>query len=742
MGGPNGTTPGAPPVYAGQTFGGSTAVADYNTYAIAHGYVDPTGNGLGPYVPFRSTGLLNTALFDGHASILSQDRKQAFSTVEHDLFGKQMQVFGQFLFANTESIGGLAPAPVLSFGPFDSNINVPSNNVYNPFGINLGPDGSLSPRVRSRFIQTGPRVFDNQTDFYHIVAGLKGEFDNGYTYNAAYTYNQGDQIQFTRNAINGAALDEALLPNTDPALAAQGLSRLRGENGFVPMYNIFFSPTDPYPTSRGPNSPDTLKAISTSLFQIGKSTEWDMDGNITGEPFELPGGKLGFAVGGGFRSEALAIDFDGLTRIGKVPGLNAQQPTSGRRDSWAGFVEVRIPITSPANNVPAFHSLDVTAAGRYETFDPGGDAAVPKVGIRWQPINEQLTLRATYSESFVAPTTFDLFGGAAQNNPTLNFPDGTIQATTLNVSNAKLKPVNAQSYGAGIVITPKVIPGLTVNVDYFHIKTKNDIFRVSEQSELDDLNANGSGSTYAPSFHFDDGTQLTTTTPNQITTANYGSMNVPFLNGAQTETDGLDLGLNYRLPLDPAKWGKVNVFANATVVFNYLYDDPSIHNSPNGTTGPYQYRGQYTDRLNGIGGGQGLIPDWQIATGLSWEYRNFTYAVNARFIPEVQDQGDAFAAAGNTDTGGTIAQGGVPYNDYTLDGSTWKIQSWFSIDMQLAYEFKKEGKWYDRTRIALGCNNVTDEAPPVIASSFEDNTDKSSYDILGRFIYFQVTKKF
>src|SRR5262249_12683244 len=154
-----------------------------------------------------------------------------------------------------------------------------------------GVPGNLTfNRVRSRFIQSGPRIFDNQTDFYHIVAGLKGEFDNGYTYNAAYTYNQGDQIQFTRNAINGAALDAALRPNTDPALAAQGLSTLRDSNGnLVPMYNIFFSPTANYPTSMGPNSQATIRAISTSLFEVGKSTEWDADGTITGKPFDLPG---------------------------------------------------------------------------------------------------------------------------------------------------------------------------------------------------------------------------------------------------------------------------------------------------------------------------------------------------------------------------------------------------------------------------------------------------------------------
>src|SRR5882724_2805579 len=239
MGGPNGTTPGSPPVFAGQTFSGVDSVDAYNTYAINHGYVDPTGNGLGPYVAlpgqFRTAGLLNTTLFDGHASILSQDRKQAFASGEYDLFGKQVQFFGQFLFANTESIGGLAPSPVIGLDPINSNINVPADNAYNPFGVALGPDGVPGNltynRVRSRFIQSGPRILDSQTDFYHLVAGLKGEFENGYTYNAAYTYNQGDQIQFTRNAVNGAALDAALLPNADPTLAAAGLSRLRDGNG-------------------------------------------------------------------------------------------------------------------------------------------------------------------------------------------------------------------------------------------------------------------------------------------------------------------------------------------------------------------------------------------------------------------------------------------------------------------------------------------------------------------------------
>jgi outer membrane receptor protein involved in Fe transport len=64
--------------------------------------------------------------------------------------------------------------------------------------------------------------------------------------------------------------------------------------------------------------------------------------------------------------------------------------------------------------------------------------------------------------------------------------------------------------------------------------------------------------------------------------------------------------------------------------------------------------------------------------------------------------------------------------------------------MQLSYEFGKgrHDHWYDGTRLTVGVNNLTDELPPLIADAVEDNTDKNNYDILGRFVYFEITKKF
>ena len=63
----------------------------------------------------------------------------------------------------------------------------------------------------------------------------------------------------------------------------------------------------------------------------------------------------------------------------------------------------------------------------------------------------------------------------------------------------------------------------------------------------------------------------------------------------------------------------------------------------------------------------------------------------------------------------------------------------------MAYEFGKDKAakdWYDGTTVRFGINNLTDNIAPLIASSSEDGTDKGTYDILGRFFYFEVAKKF
>jgi len=658
--------------------------------------------------------LLNTTLFGTH-SIQTQDRRNAFANGSYEIFDKKMELFGSFLFGQTISQGALAPSPVSSLGIY--NILIPANSPVNPFQIALGsPGGASSPRVRTRFVDSGNRFFDYQNELYHFVAGLKGTLEKDYTYQVAYNYNRNDQLALTRNAINGAALDLATQINSDPEQAALGMSQLTLNGRPVPLYDPFALP--------GASSPDTIEAMRATLYQMGVSELWGVGANVTGMPFDLPAGKIAFAIGGGFSSESLALDLDGLTKLGKVPGLNPQMPTpGGHRDSWAGFIEVRIPITSEEKNIAAFRSLEITAAGRFESFDPGGDSTVPKVGVRWQPLDKQLTLRGSYSQSFVAPTVYQLFGGSAVSFDYVNFGANQVQVPMNWVSNPGLTPSDAENYGFGVVYSPDFVKGLTLSVDYYHIKTKNDMYRVGAQAVCDDLNAYGSASQFAYGFFFQDGSQLTTTDPDQVNGDNWGSGVRPYRNGAQQETDGLDIAANYELPTD--NYGKFTFFAAANVLFSYRYGDPEIG-------GPYQYADQFTD-TGPAAGSQGTLPKFVLTVGLTWEIRDFTCTINSRYIPSVIDWADMHPSVGSE------------YSGYTISGNPWTIPDYYTIDTQLAYEFGKrkvEKKWYDGTRIAVGCNNITDNTAPFISSSSEDNTDKSTYDILGRFVYFEISKKF
>ena len=86
---------------------------------------------------------------------------------------------------------------------------------------------------------------------------------------------------------------------------------------------------------------------------------------------------------------------------------------------------MRIPVTSPTWKFPGAYSLEFDIAEREEWYSQNTsattvlkaqhsqfDAQKPKFSVPWQPLDPKwigaLTLRATYSEAFHAPTLPDL----------------------------------------------------------------------------------------------------------------------------------------------------------------------------------------------------------------------------------------------------------------------------------------------------------------------------------------------
>ncbi|MBC7367182.1 MAG: hypothetical protein H7343_10300, partial [Undibacterium sp.] len=44
--------------------------------------------------------------------------------------------------------------------------------------------------------------------------------------------------------------------------------------------------------------------------------------------------------------------------------------------------------------------------------------------------------------------------------------------------------------------------------------------------------------------------------------------------------------------------------------------------------------------------------------------------------------------------------------------------------------------------LLAGVSNITNKTAPFIPDGNEDNTDKRAYDIVGRFYFFEISKKF
>jgi hypothetical protein len=129
-------------------------------------------------------------------------------------------------------------------------------------------------------------------------------------------------------------------------------------------------------------------------------------------------------------------------------------------------------------------------------------------------------------------------------------------------------------------------------------------------------------------------------------------------------------------------------------------------------------------------------PSYNLTPSLTYEYGGWTFYASAHYIPE------------SSDPGGLFPEYNLPEHGFTINNTTqpYRVNDYYTVDLQLSYEFGKgkiEGrKWYDGTRLTAGVNNVADASVPLIPDSQEDNTDKNNYDLVGRFIYFEFSKKF
>src|SRR2546426_6207773 len=497
-------------------------------------------------------------------SFPESERYGAWLSADHKIFGDQMVAYANAFYQNVNTHNELAPPATGSFetkgqtilaipphspiAPGSEPPNTPTHaetglpadafNPFNPF------EQIISGGTRARLAEFGNRLFDNETDAWLSTVGIRGDklFDGTWGYDAGWRYSQ------LKNTVTGQQVSASrfnrILNQADPIFDPNSSQFIGTTTAFNP-FGDFRAPI--------PSNEATVEFARVHPKDLDTSKLATLDATMyTTALFNLPAGGVGLAFGGQFRRESLTETPDMLNVEGDIVGNSPVPPAQGGRKTYAFYAETRIPIFSPTNAIPGFHSLEFTAGGRFEEFlNNDTNVLVPKVGMRWQPFDEQLTLRATWGEGFREPSLEELFSSPTSTLEVTHDPlkGGLLESetNTLITSNPNLQPEDSRSFSGGFVYSPKYAPWLNVSGDFLDIERTGVLTAPLAQQVLDGT---------APGIVERDAGGFIT----RITIANQ--------NLGSQEARGFDFGLYYQRP---TQWGTFTSQTQITYLDEFLF---------------------------------------------------------------------------------------------------------------------------------------------------------------------------
>jgi iron complex outermembrane recepter protein len=691
------------------------------------------------------------------------DRQYLYGSFDRKICGQYFELFADFKYVRTFWDTSMAPGPVNDVftdatHPFlitHAGLSVPIQNPFNPFTVaDYTSAGGFDPRfpqsqssaappgtqfttgVNYRALEVGPRTTKITTDNYEFTGGLKGnlggfgDYFKTWNWETGFRYNEDGRVERDGGTEDRNALRQALL-DTNPATA----------------FNPF---------GFNQNSREVIDKIFATTTHLGRTSLTLEDLKLIGDLFDLPAGPISFALGGEHRTERASDQPDKGTQT-RATTANLIV-TKGSRDVWSVYWELRVPVTSPAWNLPGLYSLELDYQERFDDFSDFGGTERPKFSVRWQPIDSALTIRATYSEAYHAPTLSDLFrgvqgaGGFFVRDPRSPHPEQFPFVGAQFSGNPNLQPEIAYEWTYGAIVTPgkwwSPLQGLTLQADFYHIDLRAVTAILDTQYLIDHEDQFPGQVVRGPS------------TPDDP----FGPIFLLKLNEqnlGRLIQEGWDYELAYSFDtsrLGHGDWGTLTATFNGTYI-----DRVVLQGVPGGSE--QSVVGKLGGGFNAVGGGSFTHNRW---------YTSLFY------------DGSARPALGGLDTGFIVHYIGQywddPFSTPRLKGR--KIREWTTVDWILNYTFNfpasaaqnevagyakdggknptmKGGKdnnvmpvstadysscgwraWLNGTTITLGVNNVFDLAPPFVAGANENGYDEQTANIKGRTWYVALRKRF
>ncbi|PYL93176.1 MAG: hypothetical protein DMF14_01290 [Verrucomicrobia bacterium] len=769
----------------------------------------PAGSGL-PLNPTPGQGLLpgfngggnyygfNFAAFT--PALPPGDRQAYYASFTRDLCDKYLTVFADFKYARSYFDASLAAVPFTP-DPFKSpgtnaffspnGISVPIQNAFNPFTVGdttlvvNGVPVAMTTGVRFRGINdTGPRSekFTYNDSLFDVgLRGQMGEFGDYFkTWNweTGFRYSRNEGTDISVGEVSQPGLRDALL-DTDPATAFNAFGGQFSRNSKVARGRVYV------------NLQNTGE-VELPLYYA----------TLNGDIFNLPAGPLSFALGGEYDAPRFTRTRDPLNTTFQSIGSVDGQGFRVNRDVWAMYQEIRIPVTSPTWNFPGAYSLEFDLAEREEWYSqntsavlPGGafpfqpatstqyNTQRPKFSVRWQPLDPALigavTLRASYSEGFHAPTLSEITPASTQSFPLVSDPFSTETEPQIEeriLGNPHTHPEVAYEWSYGAVYSPKWLKGLTLSADWWHIDMRDIVTALGSQFILDSNPPTPGVQQQGPLVFRGAGTPDDPNGPALLVID-------PSANLAGAVFEGLDYEGIYIFDL--TNFGGPDVGR-----FTYTINGTWLSRArlqPLPSDKPFNINGQF------------VPTSFNLTSSLPWNRFNvslfydgpantwmagFDAGVIVHYIGQYNDDNFDLTSAGVPGLFGVPAPKRQQPATGIFPNRARKIDTYTTFDLIASYTFNlpapvaqqevagyskdggknvrmKDGKeknvmpvstaaynecgwraWLNGVTVSAGLQNVLDSEPPFVAGSFENGYDESLTTIKGRFWYVGLKKRF
>ena len=602
-------------------------------------------------------------------------------------------------------------------------------------------NGTFRFNLRRNYLDLGIRDEKFKRETYRFVGGLRGQFNGDWNYELSANYGEHKEV----NRIQGNVNRQRFLLANDTAVNGAGqivcrsqidaryapASSDRGGNPAVLAADVAACvPLNPFGTGNiSQAAKDYLTVQSTAT---GKITQFDALGFVSGDLsqlFELPGGPIGFSLGGEYRRETLNYTLDPVTQAGyafynAIPSFKS--PSFGVKEA---FAEINLPIFKDS---VIGKELSVRGSGRISKYK-GSPGTIKTYGVEgvYIPIRD-ITLRAAYNRAVRAPNLSELYSAQGQNfapgfadpcsaralangssNRVANCSAAGrpaaydyVYSSSLEIlsgGNPNLRPEVSDSITAGIILQPRFLPGLSVSADYYDITVNKVIASI------------GSAQTIANQCY--DSPNLTNPFCPLFTRAGAsggprgeepfrileGSLLQASANFAQLKARGVDTQINYRRNTG---FGKLSLHALWThVLKNESYTDP--------------LRPTFVDVTKGELGD----PDDQVNFDASITHGRFTLGYGLRWIDKMYL---------NTYEDYNSVNGLPPQNnDYA---PIRRYPAIFYHNVRIDYDLNKHANVY------FGVDNLTNRYPPYGLTGVGGGS--GIYDNRGRYFYAGFIGKF